>query len=512
MQHSIMEIRNVGKRYSDAIVLDDASIKLEQGSAYCVIGYNGSGKSTLAKIISGECAIDSGSVLFDGMEYDHWNTRLAVSLGVVMISEYSSLFPSETVYENMQHSLISVGKNKPLTLLTQRKRLLREIDEFTKHYGISCAAHDLVREMNNGDRVLLEFLRAKLLGVRVLAVDEIDVALGNYHKETIKRILKDFKRDGVSILYISHKLDMVLTIADSISLIQYGKLVEIQRKDGFEENEIIEIMFRTSMERAPKLYKKRGEEIFTIHRKLPNSDFSLELYEGEIVGIVGMGHNDSMEFHDLLFGSRPKDMTVSVGNRRIKKLDPQKTLENGIVFMSAEFMHLSTFASYSVCQNMLPFNVVKKEHSKERRNQICQRYINILNIKATPSALIDTLSLGHQRKVFIARSILSKGEVFIFDNPTDSIDSVSKIDIYNIINELKTQGKGIIIISNDLQEIMGISDRIITMQGHHITGRFENNGISGKKLMNYLRQEETRNACSNPICLQDAEKGTVKKH
>lgn len=490
MQHPNMEIKNIEKSYSDAIVLDDISVKLEPGSAYCVIGYNGSGKSTLAKIISGECAMDSGIVVFDGKEYTSWNTMLAVSLGVVMISEFSSLFPSQTVYENMQHSLLKLGKKRPLTLLSQRKRLLCEINKFVKRYNIPCQAQDLVRDIHNGNRVLLEFLRAKLLGVRVLIIDEIDIALGSFHKETVKKVLNDFKRDGVSILYISHKLDMVLAIADKISLIQNGKLVEIEEKNGFEENEIIEIMFQNSLERAPKLYKRRGEEIFTIQRKFPNSEFSLDLYEGEILGIAGMGRNDSMQFHDVLFGSNSKDLVVTVGSRRIKKLDPQKTMENGIVFMSAEFMHLLTFSSYSVCQNMLPYNVVKREHSKVRRDQICQRYINILNIEATPSAPIDTLSLGHQRKVFIARSILSKGEIFIFENPTDSIDNVSKIDIYNIINELKIQGKGIIIISNDLQEIIGISDRIITMQGHIVTGRFENNGITGEKLIKYVGQEE----------------------
>lgn len=485
MQHPNMEIKNVNKSYSDAVLLDDVSIKLEQGSAYCVIGNNGSGKSTLAKIISGECAMNKGTVVFDGREYANWNTMLAVSLGVVMISK-SSLFSSQTVYENMQYSLLKSGSNKPLSLFTQRKRLLREIDDFTKRYGIVCAAHDVVRDLHNGDRILLEFLRAKLLNVRVLVIDEIDVALSSDYKEIVKKIIMDFKRNGVSILYISHKLDMVLAIADKISLIVYGKLVEIDGKNGFQENDIIDFMMHNSYERAPKLYKKRGQELFSIRPKFSHSNFSLQLYEGEILGIVGMGFGNRLQFHDVLFGSNTKDLVVSVGNHKIKKPDPQKIIENGIVFLSSEFMHLLCFSNYSVCQNMLPYSVMKKEHSKEQRDQICQRYINRLNIQATPSSPIDTLSLGHQRKVFIARSILSKGEIFIFENPTDSIDSVSKIDIYNIINELKLQGKGIIIISNDFQEIMGISDRIITMQGHHITGQFENNGITGEKLMKHM--------------------------
>lgn len=489
MQHPIMELKKVKKCYGEAVVIDEVNLRLERGSAHCIIGYNGSGKSTIAKIMSGEREIDGGEILFDGKIYPQWDTMLAVSLGVVMISEYSSLFPHQTIYENLQHSL-AAGGGKPFTLLTQRRRLLSELRTFTARYGISCNAGDAVGELRGGDRVLLEFLRAKLLGVRLLIVDEIDVALGSLHKELICRIISDLKSEGVSILYISHKLDMVLAIADSVSLIEYSHLVHIEKQGALEENEIVEMMFHNSVERAPKLHKKRGAEIFSFDRKLRNVDFSLKLYEGEILGIAGMGRNDSLDFYDVLFGGKSDSAVIAVGHKRIRALKPHRALENGIVFMSSEFMRLSTFSSYSVCQNMLPFNVVKRERSAQRRNEICQRYINILSIKATPSAMIDTLSLGHQRKVFIARSILSKGEVFIFDNPTESIDSISKIDIYNIINELKTQGKGIIFISDDLQEITGISDRIITMQEHRVTGRFENNGISRKKLLESLGQDE----------------------
>ncbi len=483
IQQPLFELIHGTKHFGETVVLDDISLTLERGKAYCLIGYNGPGKNMQAKLVSGEQTLDSGTLRFEGKTYEEWNTVLAVSLGVVMISEYSGLFPGETLYQNMQHSL---SGSRRFSLFTQRKRLINEITAFANRYGLNMQPNDLVGEMNNPDRVLFEFLRAKLLGVKLLVVDEIDTALGKRHKEVIKDILSDFKAQGVSILYISHKLDMVLSLADYIGFIRYNKLIPFELSSNFSEKEIAEIIFENSAERTPKLHSRKGEELFSLRHRDKPDEFCISVHEGEIVGVVGSGLRDSNRFYRMLFGGETE---ITIGKRKIKKLKPQSALENGIIYLSSASLHEWVFTGGSVCRNMLPFNVVKRERSKLQQDIICQRYINILNIKATPSSPIESLSEGDLRKVFLARSILSKVEVFIFENLTDSIDCISKIDIYNIINELKTRGKGILFLCSDIKEVIGISDSIIAIKDGKITGSFKNHRLNVQKLKECLEQE-----------------------
>lgn len=484
----IIQMRNITMRFGDNLVLDDISMELDAGTTHCLMGYNGSGKSTLARILSGEQTATGGTILFDDRTCPVWDTMEAVARGVVLVDGYSCLLPHETVYQNMQYSLVAQKKGA-FSLFGQRRRLLGDIADFIRRYDIQCTPRTQVMDLSNGDRVLFELLRAKLMGVRVLLIDEIDVVMGARHKQLINRMIKEIKLQGAAILYISHKLDMVLAMADKVSLMQYGKVISIAEERSFAENDIIQAFFSHSLERPPRLHKNTGEQLMAVERAGKKEEFLLELFEGEIVGVYGMGATGGSGLYHMLFSEDTRRTEVRVHGRRVRSMRMETALENGIVLMSSALMHLTAFSGYSVRQNMLPFNVVKRVRSEQRRNEICQRYINILNIRTTPGAKFDTLSLGHQRKVFIARSILSKGDIFIFDNPTDSIDSISKIDIYNIINEMKTRGKGILFISNDLQEIIGISDRIVTMRGQQITGHFETNSNSSKKLMDYLRKE-----------------------
>lgn len=479
----ILQLNHVTMRYGNNLVLDDVSIALHAGKAHCLLGYNGSGKSTLARIISGEEKPEQGELLLYGELQPHWNTNVAVTKGVVLVSGYTSVFPKETVLENMENSLLS---EKGLFLpLTKRKWLRKKIDEFTQKYAIRCDHNTPMIELSNGDRVLLELLRVQLSGAQVVIVDEIDAVLGSRHKECIREILLQFKEEQKALLFISHKLDMVLDLADEVSLLQYSKL-DILMEDKIEnENMLADLIFSNSLEKTPRLYKNIGEQVLSIEYTAKNKKMALELYEGEILGIVGARTEDSPGLYNLLFGDK-KDVVVRIRNRQIRKLKDEKAMAHGIVLMSANAIKLSTFSGYTVQRNMLPYNVLQRVHKEKRRNEICQRYINTLNIKATPSSIFDTLSLGHQRKVFIARSILSRGDIFIFDNPTDSIDSVSKIDIYNIINELKTRGKGIIFVSDDVQEVVSMSDRVIKMEGKAITKHYNVSGIDPKALIKEL--------------------------
>ncbi|MFV0353026.1 MAG: ATP-binding cassette domain-containing protein [Oscillospiraceae bacterium] len=478
-------LQNVSMQFGDSLVLDDINITLEKGKVHCLMGYNGSGKSTLVKILSGECPPTKGHVVFEGKTYPKWNTVQAVSRGVMSISGYASLFPRETVYENMEYSLMQKKKG-PFPLLMHRAMLKRAIKDFAKKYEIKCTPSTPLMELTNGDRVLLELLRVQLMSVKVLLVDEIDVVLGRRHKKIILQIINEIKAKGVAVLYISHKLDVVKSVADQVSILQYGSTVHFEEKKSFEENDLVEMMFSSTKERPPRMHKQIGAKLLSISPShQPKQEISL--YEGEIVGIWGRRVKGEAGLYDLLFG-KENIAEVRMGFSRLRPMKLESALDAGIVVISSAMMSLTQFPGYSVLQNMLPYNIVRRVRSDQDRNQICQRYINILNIRTTPSATFETLSMGRQRKVFIARSILSKGDIFLFDNPTDSIDSISKIDIYNIINELKNKGKGIFLLSEDPGEIMGICDRVVTMNGNQIVAQYEATNFSRKALEDSMEQ------------------------
>lgn len=488
MEHIVMELKEIHKNFGENFVLDSITLKLIEGKAYCIVGYNGSGKSTLAKIASGEQSFDHGKIFFEGHDYTQWTTEQAVALGVVMVSESSGLFQSQTVYQNMQYCLIRQKQNGLFPIIFKQKEILKEIEAFIQEYGFQFTPKTQVGDLPHPEKIVVELLRAMLLHVKVLIVDEIDIAMDPKYREIVKKIILGMKRSGTSILYISHKLDMVTSLADTIGILQYPQMIEVEKKNIYQEEDILQILFNCSAERVPKLNKKRGVELLKVEYCEQKKDFYFQLYEGEILGLTGLGKNDSTLIYNLLFNKSRKNVNIYLNGKNNNNLEPQTALQNGIVFISSEFMQLTTFNGFSVCSNMLPYNVVCKVRDPKKQYELCQRYINILGIKANPSDMIETLSLGNQRKVFIARSFLSRGDIYIFENPTDSIDGVSKIDIYNIINELKVQGKGIVVISNDLKEVMGISDRILVVQNGNIMGQFDNDRYAQKNIQKSLKQ------------------------
>lgn len=484
----VLELKNITMGYGDNLVLDNASIALYGGMIHCLLGYNSLEKSTMAKIISGECRASSGELYFENAMEPMWDTGIAVSRGIAMINGRSSLFPFGTVYENVEYSLMR-GSKAPLALLRNRSRLRRELREFTRRYGISCSYGTPFLELSNGDRVLLELLRVRLMDVKVLLLDEIDVMLGSRHKKIIRELIRDFKDNGIAILYISHKMDMVRQMADQVSVLQYGSVQKFAQRETFAESELADMMFSSSQGRPPRTHITAGEELLYLSRK--GEKGSLVLHEGEIVGILNQRGNGKGDLCSLLSGIKHGEALLRLRGRRVRKICAEDALKNGLVVLSSTVMQRLLFPGYTVEKNMLPYSLRRRVRNKQRRIEICQRYINILNIKATPTAIFDTLSMGSQRKVFIARCILSKGDIFIFDNPTDSIDSVSKVDIYNIINQMKNFGKGILFLSDDPCELSGISDRIVIMKNNHFVTQYETLSYDQKELLAFMDSVET---------------------
>lgn len=484
----VFKIAEICKQYGDNVVLDNITLNLVGGRIHGILGYNGAGKSTLAKIIGGVLQMDSGHMWLDNTECVNWDVRKAMQQGVFLVDYHSTLLSELTVRENMLYGLNSIKKPKPLGVIWNEKRMLKKLQEELDHYDIQCRMDWQVSQISTSMRNILELLRVKLFSPKVVVVDEIDVNVNEDCRDKIREIIRDMANDGAAVLYISHQIQRVMDISDDISAILDAHLVETIEVSKMRPENVIDMLFRITNEHPPKTIVKPQAKILEM-RDISNNiirNFSLYVREGEIVGVVGLEKEGPASFGDLLFTDHfhPKRSgTIYFREKELNLVTPQDAMKAGIIFLDSNVIDQYLFPGKTVRENMLPFAIRVKCRDTAEQTRICESYLKKLSIKAKPEDKIETLSTGYQKKVLIARNILSEGEVFIFASPTDNIDTVSKIDIYNIMNELKMRGRGIILISNDYHEVAGICDVIVVVEEGEIVRKFQNYTMHEKELM-----------------------------
>ena len=491
----VFKISEICKQYGDNIVLENISLELQGGKVHGILGYNGAGKSTLGKIVGGVIQKDSGHMHLDRMECSNWDVRRAMRSGVFIVDYHSTLLPELTVRENMLYGLNSIKDGNLLSVIRNKKKIVQRLKSELEHYGLECNMDWQISQVSNSMRNILELLRIKLFSPKVVVVDEIDANVNEFFRERIKKIIRDMAEDGVAVLYISHQIQRVMEISDEISAIMDAHLVETVKVADMKPENVIDMMFKITNEHPPKTIVKPQAKILELKHISNNviSDFSLYVREGEIVGVVGLEKEGPASFGELLFSDKyhPKQGgDVLFREKEISLVTPQDAMKAGVIFLDSNVIDQYLFPGQTVRENMLPFAIRVKCRDLETQTKICQSYLDKLSIKAKPEDKIEHISTGHQKKILIAKNILSEGEVFIFANPTDNIDTVSKIDIYNIMNELKMRGRGIILISNDYHEVAGICDVIVVVEDGKVVRKFNNYALHEKELIAWSGQEE----------------------
>ena len=487
-----LEMRGIVKKFPGVLALDHVNLKVKKGEVHALLGENGAGKSTLMKILSGAYQKDEGEIIFDGQSVEINSSHDAQKLCISTIYQELNLTEQLTVAENIfMGRQIMKGRFK-----VDWKKMFSEAQRLLDELGVEIDAHALVRNLGVAHKQMVEVAKALSINSRVLVMDEPTAPLTNREIQTLFDTIRMLKGRGVSVIYISHRLEEVMEICDRATIMRDGCNVTELNVADTNLDEIIRYMVgRELKEKFPKIHLQPGAERLRVEKIRAGKQVngvSLRVRGGEILGIAGLVGAGRTETARAIFGMAPKEGgEIYVDGQKVEINRPLDAIRAGIGFVTEDRKGEGLVLSMPVSQNMTLATLDKLGPSAHmnlgRERDVVGEYIGKLNIK-TPSALqlARNLSGGNQQKVVLAKWLLSDSKVILFDEPTRGIDVGAKIEVYNIINDLIRAGVAVIMISSELPEILGMSDRVAVMHQGEITGVFDNDGtLTQEKILYY---------------------------
>ncbi len=487
----IVEMHDIVKNFPGVCALDHVNFDLNKGEIHVLVGENGAGKSTLVKILAGVLPLDSGAITIDGNPVSISNPSQAQRLGIGTVFQESNLSPYLTVAQNIfiKHENIRIG------FIVDVKEETSRAKELLESLAIDVDPDEIVANLSLAKQQLVAFARSLSFNPRVIILDEPTSSLTQQDTKLMFSVLKKLKERGVSIVYISHRLDELFQIGDRITVLRDGKKIDTFEVSKTEMPVIIRMMVgRDISEMYPKKPTTFGREALrleNVSRKGVCQDINLYVREGEVVGLFGLVGSGRTETMRLAFGLDTMDQgSVYLRGEKMSHISPSKSVGLGLGFSPEDRKHEGLCLALSVKENIGRASLDKlfsKGFVNGRRERaIAYKYIRELSI-ATPSAdrLALYLSGGTQQKVVLAQWLCAESSVLILDEPTRGIDVGTKVEIYQIINQLALRGNAIIVISSELPEIMGISDRIYVMCRGVITGELSRREANAELIASY---------------------------
>ncbi|MFL6057537.1 MAG: sugar ABC transporter ATP-binding protein [Rubrobacteraceae bacterium] len=485
-------MRGITKRFPGVTALDGVDFELEKGEVHVILGENGAGKSTLIKMLSGAYHPDEGEILLDGQRVEISSAAVAQSKGISTIYQEFNLVPQLTVAEN-----IFLGRQPRWFGIVDRRQMRDEARGLLERIKVRVGLDDPVSTLGVAQRQMVEIAKALSLDARILIMDEPTASLSGQEVERLFEIVRGLKEEEVGVIFISHHLEEVTEIGDRVTVLRDGKMVG-QVPATTDHQELVRMMVGRSIEdQFPRRRPGVGEvllEVKELSREGVLHDISFQVRAGEVVGIAGIVGAGRTELARAIFGADPLDSgEVWVEGRRIERFDPREAKHSGIGFITEDRQGQGIVPPLSVAENLAlaslgRYTTAGLVNRKEQRS-LAQKMIEELNIR-TPSLEqeIRYLSGGNQQKVVIGKWLLADSKVLIMDEPTRGIDVGAKVEIYELMNELTEEGAGILMISSDLPEVLGMSDRILVMAGGRITGELSREEASQENVMTLATQ------------------------
>ncbi len=486
-----LEMKGISKTFPGVKALEDINLSLYKGEVLALLGENGAGKSTLMKILSGVYQKDDGKVIIQGTEVDIKNVKEAEKLGISIIHQELSVLPNLTVAENL---FLGNEKINKLTKKLDRKAMNSMCKDYLKQIGCNVEPDEYVKNISIGEMQMLEIVKAISKNSNVIVMDEPTTALTDTETENLFKVVQMLKSKNIAIIYISHRLDEIFTICDRINVLRDGKYVgEVKVKDVTKDDLITMMVGRKMEEQYP--YKEPTN--VTPILKLKDiclegvlKSINLEVRAGEILGMSGLMGAGRSEVAKVIFGEYKKTSgSIEINGKQVNINCPKDAINNGIAYLSEDRKKEGLILPLSVKENMTLASLDKFEKKMFRINKadeknIVDEHIKKLSIK-TPSQdqLIKNLSGGNQQKVIIAKWLIQSPKVLIIDEPTKGIDVGAKKEIYDVLNTLKAEGKAVIMISSDMPEVLGISDRVVVMHEGRITGELSRKEATQESIM-----------------------------
>ncbi len=498
MTDVIVAMEHIFKSFSGVRALDDVSFDLRSGEVLALLGENGAGKSTLMKILSGVYTRDSGEIKVYGKKVGDLNPHQAQAMGIAMIHQELNMCSHLTVAEN-----IFLGRETSRRGILTDQAMNAAARDLLGRLKIAIDPQTVVGDLSVSKQQMVEIAKALSTNAKVLIMDEPTSALTSKEIDELFAIIRELKRNGCGIVYISHRLEELQYIADRVTIMRDGKLITSADFTAITLPEIITNMVgREIKEKFPRVKTERGKKIFEVRKinagKLVR-DISFELYEGEIVGIAGLMGAGRTETTRAIFGVDPKDSgDILIDDQPVTIHCPLDAINAGLVLAPEDRKKDGLCTRLSIKENIaLPnldvicnrFGVV----NSQKEDALIEKTVASLNIKlASSDHDAASLSGGNQQKVVVGKWLARDSKVVIFDEPTRGIDVAAKVEIYNIMNELKQQGIGVLFVSSEMPEIIGISDRILVMCDGRITGELNREAVTQNMILEYATRFESK--------------------
>lgn len=489
---TVLEMHGITKSFPGVMALDAAELILKRGSVHALMGENGAGKSTLMKCLFGVYKKDSGKILLLGKEVDFSSSREALDSGVAMVHQELNQALSLSVMDNVWLGRFPrVSKFNPLT---SERKMYESTKQIFDELGIDTDPRVKMSSLSVSKRQMVEIAKAVSYGAKVIVFDEPTSSLNEEEAERLFAIIKMLKERGCGIIYISHKMEEILRISDEITVMRDGRHIETRAASEITTDEIIRLMVgRELTNRYPEKLNTPGEVMLNVeeisgeYSCLKNATFTLK--SGEILGISGLDGSGRTELLETVFGLRKrKGGRMLLYGKEIFNRSPREAIKCGFALLTEERRQSGIFAILSITENTTVSSIKNYKHlgflSNKKMLKVTRDSIKKLRIK-TPSekTKIRALSGGNQQKVIFARWLLTSPSVLLLDEPTRGIDVGAKYEIYKLMIDLAKSGKGIIVVSSEMAELIGICDRIIVMSGGRVAGEVDSKSVTQEKIM-----------------------------
>ncbi|MCL4584987.1 galactose/methyl galactoside ABC transporter ATP-binding protein MglA [Fusobacterium nucleatum] len=487
----VLEMENISKEFPGVKALDNVQLKLRPGTVHALMGENGAGKSTLMKCLFGIYEKDSGKILLDGVEVNFKSTKEALENGVSMVHQELNQVLQRNVLDN-----IWLGRYPMKRFFVDEKKMYNDTINIFKDLDIKVDPRKKVADLPIAERQMIEIAKAVSYKSKVIVMDEPTSSLTEKEVEHLFKIIKKLKESGVGIVYISHKMEEIKMISDEITILRDGKWISTNDVSKISTEQIISMMVgRDLTERFPKKDNTAKEMMLEVKNltalNQPSiQDVSFELYKGEILGIAGLVGSKRTEIVETIFGMRPKEHgEIILNGKTVKNRNPEEAIKNGFALVTEERRSTGIFSMLDIAFNSVISNLDRyKNKFKLLKNKDIEKdtkwIVDSMRVK-TPSysTKIGSLSGGNQQKVIIGRWLLTEPEVLMLDEPTRGIDVLAKYEIYQLMIDLAKKDKGIIMISSEMPELLGVTDRILVMSNGRVAGIVKTSETNQEEIM-----------------------------
>lgn len=495
MADNILTLKNITKRYPGVVALHDVSIEVRRGEVLALIGENGAGKSTMIKTITGAIRPDEGTISFEGKDYSALDPALTRDLGIAAIYQEFTLAPTLTVAEN-----IFMGQRINSGPVRDTRLLFEKAQQVLDRFGVDINPRSLVRDLTVAYKQLVEIAKAIAKNAKLIIMDEPTAPLTDDEVDILMKIVHELKAEGISIIFISHRLDELYRVADRVTVMRDGEVIITKEVSELSKADLIYYMVgRELKESFPSRHIAYGDVALEV-KDLTGSGVapvSFSVRRGEIVGLAGLVGAGRTELARLIFGADPKDGgEIFVDGKKVEIRSPRDAVDHGIGYVSEDRKQSGVLLRMPISKNITLPILKRISHlgvvDTKKEAEVVTKQIDDMRIR-TPSAeqLAGNLSGGNQQKVVLGKWLASDSKILILDEPTRGIDVGAKQEIYKLINQLAEEGMAIIVISSEMEEVLGLTDRMLILYEGHFMAELKKEDYSQERVLQYASGEQS---------------------